>query len=54
MNTEKKACCACPETRKERDECVLRFGEDNCKNWIEAHNECLRKNGFKVMLPIKN
>lgn len=43
-----KPCCACPETRKPRDECILENGEEACKDLIEAHKECLRKHGFKV------
>ncbi|XP_034335191.1 cytochrome c oxidase copper chaperone-like [Crassostrea angulata] len=43
-----KPCCACPETRKIRDECILENGEENCKEAIEAHKECLRKLGFKI------
>ena len=43
-----KPCCACPETRKPRDECIIEKGEENCKELIEAHKECLRKLGFKV------
>ena len=43
-----KPCCACPETRKPRDECIIERGEENCKDLIEAHKECLRKLGFKV------
>jgi cytochrome c oxidase assembly protein subunit 17 len=51
LSTEKKKlrpCCACPETRKKRDEC-LRYNEEIiCKELIENHNECLRKEGFLV------
>lgn len=50
-NPEKPAlriCCACPETKKPRDECVMMNGEENCKAEIEAHKVCLRKLGFKV------
>ena len=43
-----KPCCACPETKKARDECVVEKGEENCQELIEAHKECLRKHGFKV------
>ena len=43
-----KMCCACPETKKARDECVIAKGEDNCKELIEAHKVCLRKMGFNV------
>ena len=43
-----KPCCACPETRKPRDECIIEKGEENCKELIEAHKDCLRKLGFKV------
>jgi len=44
----KKICCACPETKKLRDECVIKFGEEGCKEFIEAHKACLRKEGFNV------
>ena len=43
-----RPCCACPETRKARDECILANGEEECQSFIEAHKECLRKEGFKV------
>lgn len=44
----KKICCSCPETRKKRDECVVRLGEDKCSELIAAHNACLREEGFDV------
>ena len=43
-----RICCACPETRTPRDECVTRNGEEACADLIEAHKACLRKEGFKV------
>ncbi len=43
-----KACCACPETKKPRDQCIVEKGEANCTELIEAHKECMRKLGFKV------
>lgn len=43
-----KPCCACPETKKARDTCIVERGEDNCKDLIEAHKECMRKLGFNV------
>ena len=43
-----KPCCACPETKKARDECIVENGEENCLGLIEAHKECMRKLGFKV------
>jgi len=45
-----KICCACPETKKLRDECILLLGEQNikCQELIEAHKICLRKHGFNV------
>lgn len=46
--TGKKICCACPETRKPRDECVVKFEEKNCLDLIEAHKACLRSEGFKI------
>ncbi|XP_074027594.1 cytochrome c oxidase copper chaperone-like [Leptinotarsa decemlineata] len=43
-----KPCCACPETKKVRDECIILNGEENCKHLIEAHKECMRKAGFNI------
>ena len=43
-----KICCACPDTRKDRDECILHHGEEGCKEMIEAHKLCLRAEGFNV------
>ncbi|XP_059824442.1 cytochrome c oxidase copper chaperone [Hypanus sabinus] len=43
-----KPCCACPETKKVRDACIIEKGEENCKDLIEAHKECMRALGFKV------
>lgn len=43
-----KPCCACPETRKMRDGCILNNGEEKCGDFIEAHKECLRSKGFKA------
>lgn len=47
----KKICCACPETRKPRDECMVKHGEEGCAEFIEAHKACLRAEGFKVTPP---
>lgn len=43
-----KPCCACPETKKVRDACIVERGEENCGELIEAHKECMRKMGFNV------
>ncbi|XP_029937203.1 cytochrome c oxidase copper chaperone [Myripristis murdjan] len=43
-----KPCCACPETKKVRDACIIEKGEENCTHLIEAHKECMRALGFKV------
>ncbi|KAF3442890.1 hypothetical protein FNV43_RR16808 [Rhamnella rubrinervis] len=45
---KKKICCACPETKKLRDECVVEHGEEACAKWIEVHRKCLRAEGFNV------
>ncbi|KAF8409246.1 hypothetical protein HHK36_005320 [Tetracentron sinense] len=45
---KKKICCACPETKMLRDECIVEHGEAACTKWIEAHNKCLRAEGFNV------
>lgn len=43
-----KPCCACPETRKARDECIVHNGEEKCRDLIDAHLKCLRDLGFKI------
>lgn len=50
VKPKKKICCACPETKKVRDECIGNFGPESeqCKQLIEAHNQCLRAEGFNV------
>nr|AGO67234.1 cytochrome c oxidase copper chaperone [Silene vulgaris] len=45
---KKKICCACPDTKKLRDECIVQHGEDACSKRIEAHKQCLRAEGFNV------
>ncbi|XP_065872395.1 cytochrome c oxidase copper chaperone 1-like [Euphorbia lathyris] len=45
---KKKICCACPDTKRLRDECIVEHGEDACSKWIEAHRQCLRSEGFNV------
>ncbi|KAM3051614.1 hypothetical protein ACUV84_009424 [Puccinellia chinampoensis] len=45
---KKKICCACPDTKRLRDECIVEYGESACTKWIEAHKQCLRAEGFKV------
>lgn len=45
---KKKICCACPDTKKLRDECIVEHGEEACAKWIEAHRMCLRTEGFNV------
>ncbi|XP_056098218.1 cytochrome c oxidase copper chaperone [Rhinichthys klamathensis goyatoka] len=43
-----KPCCACPETKKARDACIIEKGEECCTGLIEAHKECMRALGFKI------
>jgi cytochrome c oxidase assembly protein subunit 17 len=45
---KKKICCACPDTKRLRDECIVEHGEAACAKWIEAHKQCLRAEGFNV------
>lgn len=45
---KKKICCACPDTKRLRDECIVEHGEAACSKWIEAHRICLRAEGFNV------
>ncbi|XP_058796194.1 cytochrome c oxidase copper chaperone [Phymastichus coffea] len=49
--TEKKPlkpCCACLETKKVRDECIVNKGEAECGHLIEAHKACMRYLGFNI------
>lgn len=43
-----KPCCACPETKRPRDECIMENGEEACADLIEAHKVCMRSLGFKI------
>ncbi|XP_015041005.1 cytochrome c oxidase copper chaperone [Drosophila pseudoobscura] len=43
-----KACCACPETKRARDQCMVERGEENCTELIEAHKKCMRDAGFNI------
>ncbi|XP_008284166.1 cytochrome c oxidase copper chaperone [Stegastes partitus] len=43
-----RPCCACPETKKVRDACIIEKGEENCSALIEAHKDCMRALGFKI------
>ncbi|BGP13567.1 hypothetical protein JCM10213_008276 [Rhodosporidiobolus nylandii] len=52
-----KPCCACPTTKKARDDCFLRFGSnaddgadsaDKCRDIVAAHRACMRGLGFNV------
>lgn len=45
---KKGICCVCKETKAARDECILLNGEERCQQFIEAHNQCLRSEGFDV------
>ena len=49
-------CCACPESKKLRDDCFFRYGSnaDNgesnvaCKEVVENHLKCMRSLGFDL------
>lgn len=43
-----KMCCACPETKRKRDDCIAENGIESCENLVELHKACLRSEGFKV------
>ncbi|XP_019101997.1 PREDICTED: cytochrome c oxidase copper chaperone 1-like [Camelina sativa] len=45
---KKKICCACPDTKRLRDECIVEYGESACTKRIEAHKMCLRAEGFNI------
>jgi cytochrome c oxidase assembly protein subunit 17 len=41
-----KICCACPNERRARDECVIFKGMEECNQQIESFYTCLLKEGF--------
>lgn len=43
-----KACCACPETKRVRDACIVEKGADKCQEEIEAHKKCMKEMGFDI------
>ncbi|KAF8531633.1 cytochrome c oxidase copper chaperone, partial [Gautieria morchelliformis] len=47
-----KPCCACPETKSNRDECFLSHdpdaADDACRDLVRKHVECMRGYGFKI------
>ncbi|KAJ9064363.1 Cytochrome c oxidase copper chaperone [Entomophthora muscae] len=43
-----KPCCACPATKKARDECIFANGEESCLELIAAHKKCMRDLGFNI------
>lgn len=43
-----RPCCACPETKKARDTCIIEKGEENCGDLIEKHKQCMRDMGFNI------
>ncbi|KAI9292961.1 cytochrome c oxidase copper chaperone [Neoconidiobolus thromboides FSU 785] len=47
-DTKLKPCCACPDTKKERDNCVFLNGEENCLDIINKHKKCMRDLGFNI------
>ncbi|KAL5528015.1 hypothetical protein ACEPAF_7151 [Sanghuangporus sanghuang] len=47
-----KPCCACPDTKRARDECYMQNDADvaneKCKALVAAHVQCMRGYGFEV------
>lgn len=51
-----KPCCACPETKRVRDDCFLRYGPPDessesaikCADLITAHRACMAQYGFQI------
>ena len=40
---------SCPDTKKLRDACYVEHGDETiCAKFIEAHNKCLRDEGFNI------
>ncbi|KAI9108181.1 hypothetical protein K1719_021054 [Acacia pycnantha] len=47
---KKKICCACPDTKRLRDECIVEHGESACAKWIENHRLKFQVNSLQEQL----
>ncbi|KAJ1310581.1 hypothetical protein OPQ81_007310 [Rhizoctonia solani] len=47
-----KPCCACPQTKADRDDCFLRYdpaeAPSKCASVLQKHIECMRSYGFEI------
>lgn len=47
-----KPCCACPLTKRARDDCFMSTDssevDEKCKQLVQNHLACMRSLGFKV------
>ncbi|PAV23454.1 cytochrome c oxidase copper chaperone [Pyrrhoderma noxium] len=47
-----KPCCACPETKRARDECYMKTdpesADEKCRELVAAHVKCMRGYGFEI------
>ena len=44
-------CCACPQTKRARDDCFLANGaeaDEKCKELVASHVACMRGLGFNI------
>ena len=44
-------CCACPQTKRARDDCFLAKGaeaDEKCKELVASHVACMRGLGFNI------
>ena len=45
-------CCACPETKRARDDCFLKFdsseADEKCRQLVQDHVACMRGLGFQL------
>lgn len=39
-------CCVCKPTKRLRDDCIFNFEEEKCKDFIDAHKECMATWGY--------
>ncbi|KAL1748018.1 cytochrome C oxidase copper chaperone-domain-containing protein [Schizophyllum fasciatum] len=46
-----RPCCACPQTKRARDDCFLANGaeaDEKCKELVQSHVACMRGLGFQI------
>ncbi|XP_034668102.1 cytochrome c oxidase copper chaperone-like [Drosophila subobscura] len=47
-NPKCSPCCACPESKQARDQCIVEHGEEHCMGVIDAYKKCMQEAGLNI------